>query len=164
MDTAFFCELPEADSRYPLSLKYVLAWIYNPDPGSKFDVSTKGVREKLAGDQDRLLVTLKDAGYDMFLGYESGVVYGHYGFQLHGGERDEMHVFSMSTAGEYRNKAQLLWGLTKSFIHEGRRKAGRIRLSEGNNEYSKSLLRALAIWQDKFGIRVDTDGCWIEYV
>ncbi len=158
MQTAFFFDIKPGDQIYTPSRIYALKHARNPDPGSKFDLLTRPIREL---PDEQLIGVLESEHYDMFLGYEYPGIYGHFAFTE---QEDGLHVFSVFTNEEYRQKQLILWGLTTSYLEGARKikKARRTRLSGGGDENIKILLKLLSRKEKKFGIKVDLDTCWVE--
>ncbi|MBI2499006.1 hypothetical protein HYV88_02070 [Candidatus Woesearchaeota archaeon] len=155
MQTRTFFSIEETDERYPTIRYYVLNWARNPDIGSEFDERTKELR-KLPDSE--LLRILRGMNYDMFLGYEDNVI-GHLALQRH---NDGLHIFSVSTASEYRSNPRAVMDLVSYFLEYLKNSdERRFRLSAGNNRSMKTLLRILARCEDMLGIHIG-ENYWVE--
>jgi len=155
MQTRTFFSIEETDERYPTIRDYVLDWTRNPDIGSEFDERTRELR-KLPDSE--LLMILRGMNYDVFLGYEDKVV-GHLAFQR---RDDGLHVFSVSTASEYRSNYGMVMDLFSCFLKYLKSSDEKeFRLSAGNNRSMRTLLRILARCEDGFGIHIG-ENCWVE--
>lgn len=158
MQTAFLFDIQPGNQIYTISRRYALDWARNPDPGSDFGRLTQEIR-RLGNDE--LIGALRSQRYDMFLGYAYPNIYGHFALQEHD---DGLHVFSVFTNKEHRQKSLILWELTTSYLKGARemKKASRTRLSGGGDEKIEKLLKLLSRKEEKFGIKLDTETCWVE--
>ncbi|MEK6952853.1 MAG: hypothetical protein AABX29_07600 [Nanoarchaeota archaeon] len=155
MQTGTFFSIDEKYGIYATIRDYVLNWTRNPDIGSEFGERTKELR-KLPDSE--LLMILKGMNYDMFLGYDDRVI-GHLAFQRHD---DGLHVFSVSTANEYRSNPRMVMYLVGCFLEYLKNSnERRFRLSAGNNRSMRTLLRILSRCEDRLGIKVG-ENYWVE--
>ncbi|MCK4520943.1 MAG: hypothetical protein KAU20_00075 [Nanoarchaeota archaeon] len=158
MKTGLFFDVPKEDPMYSKFEKHVLYWSRNPDKGSEFDKKTKDSNLEKISDSE-FLRWLKSNNYDIFLGYDKEV-YGHFAFEK---QNDELHIFSFFRDKKYKGKGVFMQ-IAYDFLDNAIRREGisKVRISKGENEKAKKLLRIYSRKEEDLGIKVDIENGWID--
>jgi GNAT superfamily N-acetyltransferase len=129
---------------------HILYWIRNPDKGSAFEKATKYIRNLPA---PVLIAGMRILGYDALLIPSNGSVCAHLAFQLHG---KELHMFSVWVAPELRFK-NIATQLVHRFVEDARARSDieRVRISAGNGEGTKAIVRRVARVAESYGVEID---------
>ena len=159
MDTKLLFDFTETDPLYEIVMKTAVDHIRNPDKGSEFEDKTKQIRGL---PDSQLLGIIKENEYDVLIGYESDGIRGYFAYQK---QENDLHVFRVYTAENYRRQPRIVLQLAEEFLSFARRQEiDRVRIGAGNHKTVNTLIRILSRREEQLGIKVDTKENWIKLI